>query len=112
MEEPDHAWAPPDVWGGAYIGSTVLALVGTSLGRTDLEPAGAELVKGSCGRCAGVMTGTSLLVLPSALCVSLSLTLLLAFSFFSQLSLRCIRIPWVPVKIAVSWDSSPVIPIQ
>ena len=80
MEEPDHAWAPPDVWGGAYIGSTALALVGPSLGRTDLEPAGAELVKGSWGRCAGVMTGTSLLVLPSALvCLLVSHP---GFSFF------------------------------
>lgn len=74
------------------------------LGRADLESAEAKLVEGSWGRCAGVMMEISLLVLLPACRFSL----FPCFSLFS-LFLRCISIPWVPVKIAVSWDSSPVI---
>lgn len=60
---PDHTWTPLVGGGGAYIGSTSLALTGMGLGRADVELVEAKLVEGSWGRYAGVMMGISLLVL-------------------------------------------------
>ena len=44
---PDHAWTPLVGGGGAYIGSTSLALTGMGLGRADVELVEAKLVEGS-----------------------------------------------------------------